>query len=473
MLPRLTRNLAFLYGAEALGKLLALLVFGHLGRALLESRYGDLEFAIAIVFLLNLVMEAGLAPYAAREAAKRPEITPTLAGQITVLRVGILAVSLLVLAAASATLDRDWIARTLLIAYGLVLLPGPLLLNWAFQARDEMNVVAGCALGRQVVLAIGVLTLVREPSDVLWVPVCDALGFAGAVLVQQVVFRRRVGAWHLRGAVDGCARLAREAVPFALFSIAWAVRITAPIIALGVLTTSADTGVFAAGHRLVIALHAFVGLYHFNLLPTVSRLSMNESREPYRQLMRRSGHIVAWVTVFGAVLGTVLAPELVSLVYGAGLAQAAGPFAVLVWLLVPAAIGGHHRASLTAFGYQGTNLVAMSGGFAVVVGGCLAYGVSLTPMRAAWILVASEVVVYLLGDLLLARRVERLRYAGVLLGPSITAVAALAVFIGLEATPQLPRLALTVVTLLAGLVLLEPRARAFVRAWMAARRRGI
>jgi O-antigen/teichoic acid export membrane protein len=69
MLAQLRRNLVLLYGAEMLGKVLGLVVFGYLGRTLLAARYGDLEFALGILFLLNLVIDAGLGHYGAREAA--------------------------------------------------------------------------------------------------------------------------------------------------------------------------------------------------------------------------------------------------------------------------------------------------------------------------------------------------------------------------------------------------------------------
>ena len=62
----LQRNLIILYGAELLGKTLAVIVFGYLSRTLLDARFGDLQFALGILFLLNLVIDAGLAQYGAR-----------------------------------------------------------------------------------------------------------------------------------------------------------------------------------------------------------------------------------------------------------------------------------------------------------------------------------------------------------------------------------------------------------------------
>ena len=69
---RLGINLTFLYAGEAVNKLLGLVVFAYLNRVLTKDRYGDLEFAFGLVFVLNLLMDAGLAHYGAREASREP-----------------------------------------------------------------------------------------------------------------------------------------------------------------------------------------------------------------------------------------------------------------------------------------------------------------------------------------------------------------------------------------------------------------
>ena len=40
---------------------------------------------------------------------------------------------------------------------------------------------------------------------------------------------------------------------------------------IGLVATAEDTGYFAGAMRILIALHTFVWLYYFNLLPSLSR----------------------------------------------------------------------------------------------------------------------------------------------------------------------------------------------------------
>jgi O-antigen/teichoic acid export membrane protein len=428
-------NLLLLYAGELFGKALGLSVFGYLGRMLTPGRYGDLEFAIGILFLLNLFMEAGLDPYGAREASKHPDRIRALAAQIFVIRAGVLALALGLLFALYAGLDRDPVARTLILAYGLVLLPVPLLLNWAFQARDEMVVVAGSNLLRQVLLAGLAFTLVHGPEDVLWVPVADACGLSTALLMQQFLFRRRAGPIQPLAHLAGLGNVVRQSAPIAASSLLWSLRIFAPLIALGLFTSSEQTGVFGAGHRLIVALHTFVWLYFFNLLPSIARVARPDALDDYRRLLRASFELVAWVVLAGACVGSSLAPWLIPLVYGERLgALASGPFGWMLWMLVAAFLSGHHRFSLIAFERQRRELLGSVAGACFTLGCCLVLRSALTPELAAGIFVCSETLVLLVAAGLLRAELGALGLLRPLVGPLLATAAALAVLSHSELT---------------------------------------
>ena len=427
MLAQLRWNLVLLYAAEILGKVLGLVVFGYLARVLLTARYGDLEFALGVLFLLNLVIDAGLGHYGAREAAKHPEDTDRLVGQVALVRGLLVLVSLALLVSVALALPRDGLARSLIILQGLVLLPAPFILTWVFQARDQMHVVAAAAVIRQVLLAIGVLLVVRSPADVWLVPVWDAAGLGAAVALQVVLYRRSGGLINPFRWLSGLRRVVIESAPLAGSSVVWAVRLFSPLLALGVFRTASDVGVFGAGHRLVIALHTFVWLYFFNLLPSLSRLGTERGLERFGDLFTTSMRLVGWVAICGASLGSVLAPVLIPAVYGDGLVTASAPFAVMVWMLMLAFVSGHHRFALIALSMQRAEFWASAAGAAVSVVSCVTLGTRLDPTSAAWIFVAAEATTFLAATVLLRRAVPRVPVLKGLFPPvALTALGSLA-----------------------------------------------
>jgi len=426
MFAQLRRNLVLLYGAEMVGKLLGLVVFGYLARELLTARYGDLEFALGILFLLNLVIDAGLGHYGAREAAKRPGETDRLVGQVGIVRAVLVGIALLLLATIALALPRDPLARALIVLQGLVLLPAPFILTWVFQARDQMHVVAAASVIRQVLLAAGVLLFVHQPPDVWLVPVWDTVGLGAAVALQVLLYRRSGGALHLSRATSGLKLVIVESAPLAGSSVVWAIRLFTPLLALGVLRSSMEVGIFGAGHRLVIAVHTFVWLYFFNLLPTLSRLGTEEGLSQFRYVFTTSMRLVGWIALCGASLGSLSAPALIPLVYGDNLAPASAPFGVMVWMLAAAFVSGHHRFSLIALSLQRQEFWASVIGAIVSVVMCFAFGSRLTPWNAAWIFVGAETITFLAAAAFLKRSVPTVPAFAGLARPLAFTVAAMA-----------------------------------------------
>jgi O-antigen/teichoic acid export membrane protein len=403
----LLRNLLTLYLAELLAKGLALAVYSvHLFHTLGEGTYGEMVFALSVFFVLNLAMEAGLGPYGAKEAAARPERTRMLGGAVTLLRGALLLGELLVLAALALVLDKPWESRLLVLLYGTLLLSGPLLTEWAFQAREQMTTVALLSLGRQLMFAATVWCTVRGPQDAWRVPVADGLALLLCAAVHQVLFRARFGRPDFAAARPALRAILSQAVPMAFGSVTWAARLFAPPIVLGLYNLQAETGRFGAGHQLVVAAHTFVWLYFFNLLPAISRTTGAGGRPQYHELMRRSHRLVVPLALGGAMAGTVLAPLVVPRLYAPGVVL---PLQWMVWMLAIAFLSGHQRFSLIAFGWPRAEWTAATAGAGVSVLGCLVHGSALTAERAAMVFVLAEAVTYAAAWWLLRRRLSAAR----------------------------------------------------------------
>jgi len=150
-------------------------------------------------------------------------------------------------------------------------------------------------------------------------------------------------------------------------------------------------GWFGASHRALMALHTFVWLYFFNLLPSIARC-VGKSQEHLLTLMDQSVRFTAWTGLFAAAVLTVIAHDLLRVIYGWAYSAAGDTFSVLVWMLPIAMLSGHHRYILIAYGCQKRLLycTAASGLVAVVL------GFALVPvfrgMGAAWALLAANLV---------------------------------------------------------------------------------
>lgn len=400
---KLKLNLLLLYGAELTSKLCGVLIFGYLVTQLKSEAYGELEFAIAVYMVLSFTLDAGLSRYSAREAAREPARAQALAGQVILLRAMVLVVVLLALLAVA------WISKTtLVLCYAIVLMPGGLMLNWAFQARDEMPVVAASSLLRQLILAAGVFLWVHEPADAVWVPVSDALGLGAVMLIQHGLFFKRQGAIRFTGAMRDARKVLQEALPIAGSALVWALRFYAPMLVLHASAGAESTAVLGGSYRPVGGAYAFVGLYFFNLLPTLSRLAVDPDRSYYRRFIGASLRLVSWVALAAATLSMALAEPIIAVLYRGALPAATLPLSVMLWSLVFAFWSGHARFTLLAHNLQGVEFRTALAGCVFSIGLSLALHAQLTPMLAAGIFVFAEAVTCLFAHAACARRLQPL-----------------------------------------------------------------
>lgn len=413
---RLARNFALLGSAEIFSKVVTILAFAYLARVLGPAEFGILEFAVAVITILTLLVDCGLSPYGAREVGKDPGRAGALLRQIVVTRLVLVPVAWAVLAALSLALDESGATRRVVLLYGLPLVALAGSLSWVFQGRDAMSVVAGGSMLRWSMFAAGVAVMVKGPGDTWKIPLVETVAVGGMVVLYVSVFRSRFGGWGSGVSRARIATLLREACPIGASELIWAFRVYFATVALGLLVGGPEVGWFGGAHRIVLALHTFVWLYFFNILPSMARTS-GRPRVELRALIGESLRASAWAAVFVGIVVTAMAEPIVTVFYGSAYEASAPVLRILVWLVPVAAISGHYRYVLIGYGHQRLEF------FAAVVGAAVAAIVGVLTIRrfgmlgVAGGLVASEVAIWALAYVFVRREVTSIPAARLLWKP--------------------------------------------------------
>jgi PST family polysaccharide transporter len=371
---RLTVNYLLLTGGESLAKLCSLVAYVYLGRILGPERYGSLEFALAMMIFFTLPVDFGLGVYGARELARNRRRAAELLREVAALRLALAGISFVVLLVLVALLPRDSEVKLLLVLCGGSLFVEPLLVEWFFQAHDRMHWVALTMLTRRGAFAALVLLFIRRDTPLPWVGVCECAAAVTVAIVCMTILRGRLGLgvprpWH-RWAV--LMPHLRHSAPIGLSHLAWALQWYFATVLMGWLAADKELGWFGASHRVVMALHSFVYLYFYNLLPSLSR-GAARPMEHLRGLLSRSLAVTIWGGILVALTLTLVGGDLLSLAYGPQFRGVHQPLAVLSWLIPVALVSGHYRYLLIACNFQHVDLycTAAAAGTAIVLGEAL------------------------------------------------------------------------------------------------------
>jgi O-antigen/teichoic acid export membrane protein len=214
-------------------------------------------------------------------------------------------------------------------------------------------VAAGTATRNFVFVAL-VLALMRPGSDIRWVAVAEVGGVLALALVNFYLLHKRLRVTlEWTGAAAGTGRLLKDVWPLGVSDFTWACLWYSPGIVTGwmSLSNTEDVAWIAASVRIILALHTFVFLYFFNMLPNLAR-ELAVGVEPWRDLVSRSMRSSMWPALLIAVGGTLIAPLLVPIIFGAAYVQAVLPFQIAVWMIPVTWFSGHFRFSLIAGGHQ-------------------------------------------------------------------------------------------------------------------------
>lgn len=425
---RLAGNYLVLLAGEGLAKVANFFAFTYLGRTLGAARYGSLEFTLAVMVFFTLPVDLGLGVFGAREIAKERRAAPRLLVHITLLRALLAVVSLAVLLVFVWSLRAPPESKRLLMFYGLSLLGAPLLLQWFFQGQDRMHWVALASLVRYGVFAILVFSLVGPSTPLARVGLieCAAVTAVAFFCVAVVAAGRDL---RLRGiGVSPRSTLCylRQAAPIGLTELTWAFLWYIATVLLGLMLAGESLGWFGASHRALMALHTFVWLYFFNLLPSISR-TVSAPRPELVRLLGNSLRLTLWGGLFIALAVTLSAGALLGIAFGQAFVSGGPLFATLIWMIPVALASGHYRYTLIAYNRQTLLFRATAAAAALVVLACLVLIPRVGAAGAAWALLAGCTFEFLLVWLYVRREIAAIPVIPYLIKPVAGAVCGLAV----------------------------------------------
>jgi O-antigen/teichoic acid export membrane protein len=402
-----------LFGGEVFSKLCVMAAFAYLARVLSPGDYGTVEWALSLTVFFVLGVESGMGLYGARVVAASPDRIPQLVPQVMVLRavLGLPAFALIL----AASVRYQVAGLGLLAINGIAVLLTPFLTQWVFQGLRQMQwVAAGTALRNFAFVGL-IVAMVRPGSDIRLVAIAEVSGIALLALFNAVIlFRRLRVQLDWRDLMAGTRRLFRDVWFMGFGDFTWACLWYSPALIVERLGLGMEQVAWvAASVRVVLALHTFVWLYFFNLLPNLAR-ELAGNLDDWRGLMQRSMATSMWPACLVALGGTLIAPLLLPMVFGDAYRAAVLPFQIVIWMIPVAWFSGHFRFSLIAAGLQRREFVVSAASAAVTVSASVLLGYSYGSVGAAGALLTGGIV-----NLILAIAASH-RYIGVVpIAPSV------------------------------------------------------
>jgi O-antigen/teichoic acid export membrane protein len=406
---RVLSNFFHLSTGELLARLLAFAAFAHLARVLGSTGFGRIGFVMTVVTYLQIPVLQGFDSVGMRDVARDPGLLRQYGGNILVMRL-LAAVGTFAVVAVSVHSE----IRGLLLLFSLTLFPQAASLKWAFQAVERNRPVAAANIASQLVFAVGAFT-VAGPEAMLRVPLAVLAGEAVAALVLGVLFLRQFG-WPVPGV---SVRLFRESLPLAASSVLGTLLFNFDVLALAWFQPASAVGLYTAVYKLVLLFATPLTLFQISMLPTLARSDGD--------LRRTAGAALRYLAVVFVPLpfvGLLVAPQLLTLLYGAEYAGGSGALQILLASLPWMAFRSLFRIILVSYHLQHLDLRTVLAGTLTNMAVDLALVPRWGVAGAAVATLCSELVIFGMSYYYTWRRVRALAVARYCWRPLLAATVA-------------------------------------------------
>lgn len=321
-----SRTFSVLALGEALARLVAFAATVLIARRLGAAAFGIISVAAAVRLYLVCMVEGGIDSIGLREAAAQSGFAQRIAPALVVIRVGVAAL-LVLLVAAIGFLFLPQPDGVLIALYSLTLLPLAANLRWLHLGLSSSVGPALTRLASESLMLLVVALALHEPSDLVRVPLAQFLGDATGALLLALLVGRVIGPLPIGSAWRTARPVLAESWPLVLHALLGLVMFNADLLMLRLFRGPAEVGQYAAAYTIIGFLVYLGVVYYQSLLPALSRDRQDSAAGVRTYALSLQQVLLAGAPV--AVGGVLVSGGLIPFVFGGGYREAALPFALL------------------------------------------------------------------------------------------------------------------------------------------------
>lgn len=354
---RLIDDFLVLSSGQFLSKIFGFVAFAWLARTLTAEDYGAIETAVGMAAIGAIALEMGTGAVGVRRLSQNEGKPTDVLGAVVTGRLGLAIVAAPLLAFVYATLTKTGAPPALFWLFAASLFAIPFNHNWFFQANERMGVAGFGQTLKMAAFLAALFLLAPQRNGVTYVAVAEIIGAFAMALWFSVFAFNLTKPERPRYDLAAGGALVRESAEIGASSFVNALAQYLPILVVASLGAAIETAEFGAAQRLFLSLMTFSYVYYFNLFPLMARRMLDDPAALDR-IVNASVRVVSWAGVSIAAILSALAPEIMSLVFGASFREAGAEFGVLVWSGAIILISGNARWLLVAGKRQQSLLAA-------------------------------------------------------------------------------------------------------------------
>jgi O-antigen/teichoic acid export membrane protein len=349
---RVAKNTGIIIIGSLIFRIISLFVVIYLARYLGVVDFGKYSFIFAYLAFFGIITDLGLQEILVREMSRDDSIAPKLIGNAYIIRL-ILTVFAFVMSIIIITLmsyPTDTTTYIYIASCTLLFISFSDFYITIFQANLKMvyNIIA--KLVYRVVSAGLIFWIIFSHGTIMQILIALVFSEMVKTLISYLFSRKFVKA---RFEIDfGLWKyLFKEALPLALGSVIWTIYFRIDVLMLSMMQGDAPVGIYSAAYKLSEPLSLIPAALVVSLFPIMSA-SFIKSEERLIKSYRLAIRYLMIIILPIAIGTTLIADEIILLIYGAEFADSVTVLQILIWTLVFISVNQVLTTLLVAMGKQ-------------------------------------------------------------------------------------------------------------------------
>lgn len=338
---RLVKNTGFLMIASVVGYITYFFALMYMARYLGAGEFGILSLAIAFTGLFGIFTDLGLGMLTVREVSRDKKLADKYLGNTTAMKAVFSIITLISVLIVTVLMGYDpkTITVIFLITSSIVISSFFITFFSIFQAYQKMEYQAIATGFDNIFMLAAVIAAMNLSMDVIAFASLYVIRNVFVLAYMFIVYIRRFKLPKIEFDTSFWKLTLKEALPFAISGIFLTIFIWIPSIMLSVMAGKEAVGFYGAPNKLIYFFLSLYSVYMIAVFPVMSsfyKKSENSLKFIYKRSFKYTLIICLPVTVFISLL----APEIITAVYGDAYAPSAIALQILVWTLTLVSVSG-------------------------------------------------------------------------------------------------------------------------------------
>ena len=327
------KNISSLGIAHAITLILGSIVVIFIARYLGDIGYGKYSFAVAFTALFSVLSDLGLSTLTIRDVARDKSQAGRYLGQVSALKVVLAIVTLLLIVIVINALDypRETTVVVYIIGASVIIDSFTHLFFSITSAFEKMEYEAAIKILRTIILFPLVLLIIHFNYGLISIVSSYLAASIFSFVLSIFVVLKKFAKPKFEMDLDFWRKTTKEALPFAMTAVFSMVFFRVDTVMLSVMKGDAVTGWYYAACNIINALLAIPVIYGIAIFPVLSKY-YGSARSSFDKVGTLSFKFLLMVGLPISVGISLLAEEIILLVYGSAYLNSAYALQIMVWV---------------------------------------------------------------------------------------------------------------------------------------------